>query len=92
MKLGMQVGLGPGDFVLDGHPVPPEKKGAQPPSNFRPMSIVTKRMDGSKCHLVRRYKPRPRRRCVIDGVTAPPKRGTAPSFRLMCIVAKWLDG
>jgi len=30
MKLGMQVGLGPGDFVLDGHPVPPEKREHSP--------------------------------------------------------------
>ena len=30
MPLGMEVGLGPGDFVLDGDPVP-HKKGAQPP-------------------------------------------------------------
>jgi len=29
MPLGMEVGLGPGDFVLNGDPVPPEKK-AQP--------------------------------------------------------------
>ena len=34
MKLGMQVGLGPGHIVLDGDP-PPLPKGAQPP-NFRP--------------------------------------------------------
>ena len=32
---------------------PSPKKGAQPP-NFRPMSIVAKRLDGSRCHLVRR--------------------------------------
>jgi len=31
MKLGMQVGLGPGDFVLDGD-APPPQKGAEPPS------------------------------------------------------------
>ena len=31
----------------------PEKR-AQPPPNIRPMSIVVKRMDGSRCHLVRR--------------------------------------
>ena len=30
MKLGMQVGLGPGHIVLDGDPAPPPK-GAQPP-------------------------------------------------------------
>jgi len=33
MPLGTEVGLGPGDFVLDGDPVPPAKKQrrAQPP-------------------------------------------------------------
>ena len=29
---------------------------------------------------------------VLDGVAAPPKRGTAPSFRSISIVAKRLDG
>jgi len=29
---------------------------------------------------------------VLDGVTAPPKRGTAPSFRFMSIVPNgWMD-
>jgi len=36
MKLGMQVGLGPGHTVLDGGPTSPSLKGAQPP-NFRPI-------------------------------------------------------
>jgi len=27
MPLGMEVGLGPGNFVFDGNPAPPEKKG-----------------------------------------------------------------
>jgi len=53
MPLGMEVGLGPGDFVLDGDPAPLPKKGAEPP-NFWPMSIVSKRLDGSRCHVVRR--------------------------------------
>jgi len=30
MSLGMEVGLGPGDFVFDGDPAPPEKKGTAP--------------------------------------------------------------
>ena len=30
MPLGMQVGLGPGDFVLDGDPAPPPIKGHNP--------------------------------------------------------------
>jgi len=30
MKLGVQVGLGPGHIVLDGDPAPLPKKGAEP--------------------------------------------------------------
>ena len=52
MPLGMDVGLSPGDFVLDGDPVFPPQQGAQPPSNFRPISIVPKRLDASRCHSV----------------------------------------
>jgi len=47
MPLGMVVGLGPGDFALDGEPAPLPKKGADPP-NFQPMFIVVKRLDGSR--------------------------------------------
>ena len=51
MKLGMLVGLGPVHIVLATQlPLP---NGAQPP-NFRPMSDVAKRLDGSRCYLVRR--------------------------------------
>jgi len=46
------VGLSPGDFVLDGEPVPFAKKGRSPLTNFRPISIVPKRLDASRCHLV----------------------------------------
>jgi len=35
MPLGMEVGLGPGDFVFDGVPAPPEKR-AQPHLIFGP--------------------------------------------------------
>ena len=45
MSLGMELGLGQGDFVLDGDPVAPFPKGGGPP-NFQPMFIVTKRLDG----------------------------------------------
>jgi len=53
VPLGMDVGLSPGDLVFDGEPVPPPQQGAEPP-NFRPMLIVAKRLDGSRCHLVLR--------------------------------------
>jgi len=44
MKLGMQVRLGPGHFVLDEDLAPPPKKGNTEP-NFLPMSIVAKQLD-----------------------------------------------
>jgi len=33
MSLGTELGIGPGDFVLDGDPAPPPQKGAEP-QNF----------------------------------------------------------
>ena len=38
MSLGMELGLGPGDFVLDGDPTPLPKRGRSPLPNFRPNS------------------------------------------------------
>jgi len=43
MPLCTEVGLGPGDSVLDGDPDAPRKAAQQPPPTFRPMSIVAKR-------------------------------------------------
>ena len=37
-----KAGLGKGNFVLH----------EDPPANFRPMSVVAKRLDGLRCHLV----------------------------------------
>jgi len=34
MSLGMELGLHPGDFLLDGDPVPPPKRGQSPPPQF----------------------------------------------------------
>jgi len=51
MALGIEVGLGPGHIVLDGDPAPLPQKGADH-HNFRPIYIVAKRMDASRCHLV----------------------------------------
>jgi len=56
MPLGVEVGLRPGDFVLDGDPLPLPQKGTESP-NFRPMSIVAKRLYASAYHLV--YGGRP---------------------------------
>jgi len=45
MKLGTQVGHGPGHTVLDGDPAPRPQRGGAP--NFRPISVVAKRLHGS---------------------------------------------
>jgi len=42
MSLGTEVGLGPGNIVLDGDPAPPPWKGEQQASTLRPMSIMAK--------------------------------------------------
>ena len=50
IKLGVEVGLGPSHIVLGGDLAPSTQKGHIP--NFRPMSVVAKRLDGLRCHLV----------------------------------------
>ena len=50
MPLGTEVGLGPGDIVLGGDRAPHNKGHSTP--TFPPISVVAKRLDGSRCHLV----------------------------------------
>ena len=53
IALGKEVGLGPVHIVPDEDTAPSPKQGAEPPPpNFRPIFIVAKRLDASKCHLV----------------------------------------
>jgi len=54
MPLGTEVGLDQNDIVLDEDSAPFLQKGGTAPPNFRPMFVVAKRLDGSRCHLVRR--------------------------------------
>jgi len=68
MKLGMQVGLGPGHIVLDGDPATAPPKGHSL-ANFWPISVVAKWLD----------RPRPSRLCVRSEPSCPiPKKGTEP--------------
>jgi len=46
MPFGTEEGLGPGHIVLDGEPSPQNREHSSP--NFRSMSIVAKRLDGSR--------------------------------------------
>jgi len=67
MLLGMEVGLGPNDCVRWGP--------SFPLLNFQPMSIVTKRLDGSRRNMARRW-------ASVKG------QSPLPSFRLISVVAK----
>jgi len=49
MKLGMQIGFGPGHIVLGGKPAPTPQRGIAP-LNFRPISVATEWLHGSRCH------------------------------------------
>jgi len=77
MPLGMEVGLGPGDFVLDGDPAPP-RKGAQPPifGTLWPNSWMDQDTTWSG------GRPGPRRHCVRCGSSSPPpkKKEAHPQF------------
>ena len=53
MVLGIEVGLGPIHIVLNENTAPLTIKGTEPP-NFWPMSVVAKRLDGLRRHLVRK--------------------------------------
>jgi len=53
----MEVGLGKGHIVLHGtHLAPPQKKGTQQRQFLAHvcLSVVTKWLDGSRCHLLGR--------------------------------------
>ena len=52
MPLGMEVGLGPCDCVRRGPSSPSQKRRQSPRPNFRPISIVAKRLGAPRCHLV----------------------------------------
>ena len=56
MPLGTNVDLGPSNIVFDADPAP-HPRGRAP--IFLSMSVVAKRLDGSRCHLVQRARPRP---------------------------------
>ena len=91
MKIRMHVGLGPSHIVLDWDPAPPCKKGAQPP-NFRPMSLVAKWLDRSRCHLVGRYTSAQATLCLM-GTQLPPKGHILQFLAHVCCgqTAGWIE-
>jgi len=93
MSLGMELGLGQGDFVLDGDQALPPQKGGGAPQIFGPYLL---RPNGwmDKAGTWHGGRPQPRRLCVRWGPSPlAPKRGgdPLPNFRPISIVAKRLD-
>jgi len=90
MKLGMQVGLGPGHIVLDGDPdaLPPKRHSPSPifgPYPLQPNGCIDQ--DSTS------YGGRPRPGVtVLDGDPAPPpqKRGRSPQIFGPCLL--WPNG
>jgi len=80
MKLGMQVGLGPGHIVLDGDPAPPPQRGTAP-AQFLAHICCGQMAAWIKMPLGMELGLSPRD-FVLDGNPAPP-----PNFRLMFIIA-----
>jgi len=77
MPLGTDVGLSPGDIVLDRWGSISLTRGTAPSPTFRPMSTLAKRLDGSRwC----RGRPGPRPHCIRWAPSSSSERGiVAPS-------------
>ena len=78
LVLGTEVGLSPGDFVLDGDPVPFPQKGAEPPPHFSAHFYCAQTAGCIKMPLGMEVDLSP---CefVLDGDPALfPKRGAEP--------------
>jgi len=83
MPLGMEAGLGPGHFLLDGDLAPLPKKRAEPPASFLPMFIVAKRLETAgliKMALGVEMGLGPFHIVVDCGPASLAKRGQRPQF------------
>ena len=86
MPLGMEVGLSPGDFVLDGDAAFPPLKGHSPPIFVQCPLWPNDWMDEDATWY--RNRPRPRPYCITRGPSSARKgHSSLPSFRPMSIVA-----
>ena len=86
MPLGTEVSLGPGHILLDGDAAHPPK-GEQPPPIFSPCLLWKNGwMDQDATSYGGRPLPRPH--CVRWGPAPLLKKGPAPNFRPMSVVAK----
>jgi len=91
MPLRMEVGLGPGDIVLDGSPAPP-KGGTTAPPHFSTHVCCGHTAGWIKIPLVAEVGLSPGD-IVLDGEPSSPtkKRHSSPHFSAQSLVAKRLD-
>ena len=94
MSIGMELGLGPGDFVLDGDPAHSPKGGAEPPPQFSAHFHCGQTAGCIKMPLGMEVGLSPGD-FVLDGDSVPfPQQGAGrsplPNFRPIFIVAKRL--
>ena len=90
LVLGMEVGLSPGDFVLDGDPVPFPQKGRSPPFSAHLYCGETAACIKMPLGMELALDPGD---FVRWGPRSPPQKvgGAPPNFRPMFIAAKRLD-
>ena len=87
MPLGTEVGLSPGDIVLDGDPAPLPKNGARP-TKFSAHVYCGQTAGRMKMSLGTEVGLGPGN-IVLDGGPAPPQWGTPPIFG-PCLL--WANG
>jgi len=91
MKLRMEVGLGLRQIVLNWVSAPLPKRHS-PSHKFSAMSVVAKRLAGSRCSLVR-DRPRPRPHCVRWAPSSPSPKGAHCQFSAYACcgqTARWI--
>jgi len=73
MSLGMELGIGPGDFMLDGEPAPLPKNGVDPPPKKSAHVYSGKNGWMDEAGTWRGGRPQPRRLCVRWGPSPLPQ-------------------
>jgi len=84
----MEVDLGPGDFMFGGDPAASRKKH---PTQFLGHVYCGQTAEWIKMSLGTEVNVGPGD-VVLDGVAAPPKRGTAPPPTVFCSCLLWPNG
>jgi len=90
MSLGMELGFGPGDFVLDGDPAPLSKGGGASPTPpiFGPCLLWSNGWT-DEAGIWHGDRPQPRRLCVRWGPSPSPQKGAKPPSPIFSPFLLW---